>query len=84
MQNVIIAVLTIAYILTAYVGPVAAIGYAGYWAWSYGASEDGGVAGAVGVFVLTAIVLLVVLMVLKRGLKSLMRKIDLGEDAPQE
>lgn len=81
MLNVIIAVLTIAYILVAYVGPVAAIAYAGYWAWSYGASDEGSISGAVGIFVLTAIVLLIVLMVLKRLLKSVMRKIDLGEEA---
>lgn len=83
MLNVIIVVLTVAYILVAYVGPVAAIVYAGYWAWSYGASDEGSISGAVGIFILTSIVVLIVLMFLKRILKSLMRRVDLGEDADE-
>lgn len=80
MQSVIIAVLTISYILVAYVGPVAALGFSVYWA--YQSSQAGGsLGGAIGTFCISAIVLLLALMLAKRLLKWIMNMVDLDDDA---
>ena len=80
MLNIVVAILTIAYILVAYVGPVVAIGLSVYWAW--GSMQGGGsFGGAAGVFIISALVLLVGLMIAKRLLKWVMNQVDLGEDA---
>lgn len=80
MLNIIIAVLTIAYILVAYVGPVAAIALSGYW--GYQSMQDGsGFGGAFVTFIVSGIVLLIALMIAKRLLKWVMNKVDLGEEA---
>ena len=79
MLNVIIAVLTIGYILVAYVGPLVALGLSCFWAYqSYQA--DGGIGGAIATFIISGIVLLIGLMIAKRAMKWLMNKVDLGDE----
>ena len=80
MLNVIVAVLTISYILVAYVGPVLAIGLSVFWAYQ-SMQSGGGFGGAVVTFLLSAIVLLVALLLAKRLLKWVMNKVDLEDDA---
>lgn len=83
MLNIVVGVLTIAYILVAYAGPVAAIGLSAYWAWG-SMQGGGGYGGAAATFIISALVLLVGLMIAKRLLKRVMNQVDLGEDAASE
>lgn len=83
MQGVIVAVLTIAYLAVAYIGPVAAIAVSAYWAWR-GWAAEGSFGGAVATFVISAFVLLVALGLAKRLLKKLMNMVDLEETEPQD
>ena len=80
MLNIVVAVLTISYILVAYVGPVLAIGLSVFWAYQ-SMQSGGGFSGAVVTFLLSAIVLLVALLLAKRLLKWVMNKVDLEDDA---
>lgn len=79
MLNIIIVVLTISYILLAYVLPLASVAAAIYW--GYTSYQSGGSLGAsIVVAVISAIVMLIVLSYAKRWLKRLMNKVDLGDD----
>jgi len=80
MTNFLVVVLTLAYILVAFVGPVAVLGLSGYWAYTWASSEDGGIGGAIAVFILSAVVMLLILMALKKMLKVVMNKVDLGDE----
>lgn len=80
MLNVIIAVLTVAYILVAFVGPLAALGLSVYWAYQ-SMQTGGGFGGAVVTFLVSGLVLMVALMLAKSLLKWVMNKVDLGEEA---
>lgn len=84
MTNILVVVLTLAYILVAYIGPVATFVFSGYWAWTIWSSEEGGLAAAIAVFILNAIVLLLVLSFAKRMLKKLMNMVELEEDEDLE
>lgn len=86
MQGLIITVLTLAYILCAFIGPVVALGLSGYWAYS-AYQADPSVGGAILTFVISLFVMLLVLGVLVRVLKWVMNMVDLDEeteaDAPK-
>lgn len=82
MQNIVVAILTVAYVLVAYVGPVVALGLSAYWA--YGSMDgDRTLGGAVAVFIISGLVLLICLMIAKRILKWVMNLVDLG-DVPDD
>jgi len=79
MTNVIVAVLTITYILVAFVAPLAAIVGSIYWAYSsYAAGRS------LWLSILFAIIMILVLLIalsyLKKLLKKVMNKVDLGDD----
>jgi len=79
MLNFIIVVLTIAYILVAFVLPVAAVAAAVYW--GYSSYQTGGSIGAsIIIALISAIVMLIVLSFVKKWLKRVMNKVDLDED----
>ncbi len=79
MLNVIIVVLTISYILVAYVLPLASVGASIYWGYtSY--TSGGSLWAAILIAFISAIVLLIVLSFVKRWLKRVMNKVDLGEE----
>ena len=79
MLNVTIVVLTIAYILVAFVLPLAAV--AGSIYWGYASYQSGGSLGASIILAfISAIVLMIILSFVKRWLKRVMNKVDLGED----
>lgn len=79
MQGFVIAVLTIAFILVAYVGPVAAFAAAVYIAWSLWATSIG---LAITAFFFCFVAFLIALRFAKRGLRHLMNKVELEEDQP--
>lgn len=79
MQNVIIAILTIAYILAAYVGPVVAFGLSAYWAYEM-VQTGGSIGSAFVTFTISALVLLVGLLLAKKLLKVVMNMVDIGDD----
>lgn len=83
MQMILIVVLTLAYILVAYIGPVAALGVSLWWAWGHGASDEGSIAGAFAIFVLCATVLLVAVKFAKRAVKWAMNQVDIEEETPE-
>jgi len=79
MLNLTIAVLTISYILVAFVLPLAAVAASIYW--GYSSYQSGGSLGAsIIVAFISAIVLLIVLSYVKRWLKRVMNKVDLGDE----
>lgn len=80
MLNAIIAVLTISYILVAYVGPVVALGLSVYWGYQ-SMQTGGGFGGAVVTFIVSGIVLLVVLLLAKSLLKWVMNKVELDGES---
>lgn len=81
MQSILIGALVIAYICVAYIGPVLAIGFSGYWA--YTAFQTGGMSEAAVTFLLSALVLLVALMIAKRVLKYIMNVVDDDDEAAE-
>lgn len=83
MQGLIIVVLTLTYILVAYVGPVAAFGLSVYWA--YEAYNTGSsFIGAFVTFLMSLLIMVVGLWILKRVVKWLMNKVDLDEEGAPE
>ncbi len=82
MLNLIIVALTLAYILVAYVLPVAAVGASIYWAYtSY--QTGGSLFASILIAFISALVLLILLSFVKRWLKRVMNKVDLGDEDDQ-
>ena len=77
MQSITITVLAVAFILVAYVGPVAAFAAAVYVAYSLWGTSIG---LAITAFFASLIVMMIVLRFAKRLVRGLMNKVDLGEE----
>ena len=80
MTGILVVVLTLAYILVAYIAPLAAFGFSIYWSYNWATSDDGGIGGAIGLFLLSLGIMLVAIMVVKRLLKKVMNMVDLGDE----
>lgn len=79
MQSIVIGALVIAYICVAYIGPVVAFGLAGYWA--YQSVQTGGAIGsALIVFAFSVLLMLIALLIAKRGLRRLMNMVEPDEE----
>lgn len=77
MQSITITVLTVAFILVVYIGPVAAFAAAIYVAYSL---WDTSIGLAITAFFLAFIILMIALRFAKRFVRLLMNKVDLGDE----